>query len=518
MTEKKKESAKELYERYDTKKATFLNRAYDASELTIPFIFPRGDQKSQNLPTPYQSIGARGVNNLASKLLLLQFPPNQPFHKEVITDFEMLKNEFDANERSEIEKALEEVERAVSSEVDTKGLRVPHFEALRHIITTGNVLYHLDKDNDARVFHLDEYVVRRGPTGKVLEIIVREKIDPQILEEDFGHKVKLTDNEEKEHEVEIYTVIQRKKKKFHVFQEVKGVKVKGTEGKHDIDKLPWFPLRFSRISGESYGRGFVEELIGDLRSLEGLTRSIVQGSAAASKLLILVKPGSFTTIKTISKSESGDVRPGQKEDVSFLTMDKFADFRVARDTILDITKRLEAAFLLGSSIQRDAERVTAKEFSFMARELETTLGGFYSINSQEFQLPFLTRLKENMKRRGVLPDLPEDIKPVIITGLDALGRSSDGEKLEELGSVSNAIYGPEATASVLSPAEFLKRYAVSLGIDQDGLVKTEEDLQAEQQQAQQQNQLMEMVSKLGPQAMKSMGDQQQGQPPTQGEQ
>ena len=36
---------------------------------------------SNDLYQPYQSVGSRGVNNLASKLLLLLFPPNSPFFR-----------------------------------------------------------------------------------------------------------------------------------------------------------------------------------------------------------------------------------------------------------------------------------------------------------------------------------------------------------------------------------------------------------------------------------------------------
>ena len=74
---------------------------------------------------------------------------------------------------------------------------------------------------------------------------------------------------------------------FEVYQEVKGEVIAGSKGKYRADAVPFLPLRFSRIDGEDYGRGFVEELLGDLRSLEGLSQAIVEGSAAAAKCFIL---------------------------------------------------------------------------------------------------------------------------------------------------------------------------------------------------------------------------------------
>ena len=50
-----------------------------------------------------------------------------------------------------------------------------------------------------------------------------------------------------------------------------------SQGSFPIDKSPYIPLRFNRVDGEDYGRGYVEEYYGDLKSLEGLTRAIVEG-------------------------------------------------------------------------------------------------------------------------------------------------------------------------------------------------------------------------------------------------
>jgi hypothetical protein len=61
----------------------------------------------------------------------------------------------------------------------------------------------------------------------------------------------------------------------------------------------------------------------------------------------------------------------------------------------------------------------------------------------------------------------------------------------------------------------VKRFGTSLGIDMKGLVKTPEEMAAVQQQAQ----MMQMVEKLGPNAINQMGGMAQKQmeapPPTQ---
>ena len=175
-----------------------------------------------------------------------------------------------------------------------------------------------------------------------------------------------------------------------MFQEVAGIEVPGSRGSYALDKNPFIPLRFSRIDGESYGRGFVEEYIGDLKSLEALQQAIVEGSAASAKVLFLVRPNGTTKARVLAESPNGAIVNGDANDVTTLQVQKSGDFSIAYQTIQAITERLSFAFLLNSSVQRQAERVTAEEVRYMAQELETALGGVYSILSQEFQMPLIT--------------------------------------------------------------------------------------------------------------------------------
>ena len=78
----KQHTAKERYEKLKEKREQYLDRARECSELAIPALIPEdGFHYTSELYTPFQSVGARGVNNLASKLLLLLLPPNSPFFR-----------------------------------------------------------------------------------------------------------------------------------------------------------------------------------------------------------------------------------------------------------------------------------------------------------------------------------------------------------------------------------------------------------------------------------------------------
>ena len=481
------------------RRQNFLERAWDAAELTIPFILPRHRTQDHDLPTPFQAIGARGVNNLSAKLLLTLFPPNSPFFRFQIDDFTL--QELQA-QRAPVEEALNSMERAVMDEVEAKAMRVPLNEALRHLIITGNACIHVDKENAVRVFHLDQYVVRRDPQGKMLEIIVHEKMSRQLYMDIFGKlppKESGDSDKADEKELNLYTIVKRKDKKIHVHQEVNDMKIPGTDSKFPLEKNPWLALRFSSIDGEDYGRGFVEEYLGDLRALEG--------SSAAARAIFLVRPNGTTKLKTISQAPNLAVRQGTAEDVSVLQMEKFNDFRVARETLETTERRLAAAFLLNQSVQRDAERVTAEEIRFLANELETSLGGIYSLLSHELQLPLIHRIIAVLERDKKLPQLPKDtVEPVIITGFEALGRGNDANKLATFLQTAAQILGPEAVITYTNVSDAMKRLGTGFGIDMKGLIKPQEQVQQEQQQAQQAQQQAQQAIAATPNAVTQGGE------------
>lgn len=490
-----------LYKKLEQDRRPFLDKARECAALTIPTLLPPdGHSPSSRLPTPWQGIGARGLNNLASKLLMALLPPNAPFFRLSIDDFTLEELTQQEGMRAKVEEGLNKIERSVMNEIEGNALRVGIFEGIKHLLVGGNVLLYLPPEGGMRVFHLDRYVVRRDPMGNVLDIITKENVARDTLPENF----ELPEDSETrspggEKSIELYTHIRRDGKRWRVYQEVKGHEIPGTRGSYPLDKCPWIPVRLTAIDGENYGRGYVEEYQGDLQTLEGLSQAITEGAAAAAKVLFLVKPNGVTDMDDVAEAESGDFRSGNADDITVVQLQKFNDFRVALDMANQITERLSFAFLLNSAVQRNGERVTAEEIRYMANELETALGGLYSVLSQELQLPLVNRLMYQMERQNRLPSLPEGVvRPVVVTGIEALGRGNDLNKLMQFAELA-------AMAANLPPeidkADFLTRCGTALGIDMKGLVLPPEVVALQNQQAM----MQQMVEQLGPNAINAMG-------------
>ncbi len=509
-------SIHQRYEKLETERTPFLTRARECSKLTLPTLVPdAGHSSSSTFDTPFQGIGARGVNNLASKLLLALVPPNSPFFRLTVDDFKLQELTQQEGARAEVEEALSSIERAVMSEIESSSVRIATFEALKHLLVAGNVLLYLPEQGGMRVFHMDRYVIKRDPMGNALEMITKEDISPETLTPELQMLCDMDPDKDDGygHEsVQLYTRVIRDGKNWKVSQELKGKEVPNSEGTYPLEKTPWIPLRLSRIDGESWGRGYVEEYLGDLKSLETLTQAIVEGSAASAKVLFLVRPNGTTRARVLAEAPNGAIREGDAADVSTLQVQKQGDFQIAFQTAQEIKERLAYAFLMNSSVQRNAERVTAEEIRYMAGELEDALGGIYSILSQEFQLPLVNRLLLQMQKQRKVPALPKGIvQPTITTGLEALGRGHDLNKLAAMLEQLSQL-GPETLMKHMNIGDYISRVGTSLGIDMKGLIKTEEEMNQEMQQAQ----MQQTGQQLAPQAFDAVKEQMMAQQQPQG--
>jgi hypothetical protein len=421
---------------------------------------------------------------------------------------------MDPQIKAEVEKSMSQRERLIMREIEAQAIRVATFEAVKHLIVGGNVgLYFPVDGGPMRVIRLDRYVVKRCPEGCVDKVIIKESISPSMLPPGLNLEKSSFD----EPYLDLFTCIRSTGDgKVEIFQEVKGQILPDSYTIIEKSKSPFIALRMIRVDGEDYGRGYVEQYLGDLKSLEALMQVIVEGSAAMAKMLILVAPNGSTRAATLAKAPNGAIREGNAADVTVLQANKAADFSVALRTIDTITERLSYAFMLTEASIRNAERVTAEEIRLVTQSIERQLGGVYSLLSLEFQLPLVNKIMDQMERGRKMPKLPKKfVTPTIVTGIDALGRGNDLQRLDLYLQGIGQMVGPQVIGETINIREYMNRRAAALGIETDGLVKTEEQINAERQ-AQLQQQYMQMMASPAAQAGLQTYLSQQGQSGPQG--
>jgi hypothetical protein len=251
------------------------------------------------------------------------------------------------------------------------------------------------------------------------------------------------------------------------------------------------------VDGEDYGRAYVEEHMGDLHSLESLTKSLTEAAAAAARIIFLVNPNASVKVKALRDAPNGDFVAGKRDDVQALQVDKFADLRMTSERIQVLEQALAQSFLMTQSVQRNAERVTAEEIRTLTAELEAVLGGVYSLLALELQLPLVSTIIARLESEKKIESLPEGVKPKILTGVEAMGRSSELQKLQVFLNYLQPL-GAEVIAQTLNVEEYMKRLATATNLDIDGLVKDQQQVQEDNEQAA----MMQAAQQAAPQMMR----------------
>ena len=510
--------ARDRYTQLSRGRTQFLHTAVECSRITLPYLIQEdlsSRPEHQKLHTPWQSVGSKSVVNLAAKLMLALLPPQTSFFKLQIRD-DKLGTEIDPTVKSELDLSFAKMERMVMDYINASSDRVVVHQALKHLIVSGNALVFMGKDG-LKNYPLNRYVVNRDGNGYICEIVTKELVSRRILSRDLpelllpnspnspgddGHKTGSDDQD-----VEVYTYVRKDESsgRWTWHQEAFDKVIPGSRSTAPKNVSPWLVLRFNTVDGEDYGRGRVEEFLGDLRSLEGLSQALVEGSAAAAKVVFLVSPSSTTKPKTIADAGNGAIVQGRPDDVGVVQVDKRADFSTAADQMQTLERRINEAFLVLQV--RQSERTTAEEVRLTQMELEQQLGGLFSLLTVEFLVPYLNRTLHILQRTQQLPKIPKDlVRPEIVAGVNALGRGQDQQSLVQfIGTIANTM-GPEVMAKYLDPGEYIKRLAAASGIEVLNLVKSPETMEAEKQAQMQQMQQQALLQQAGQLAGAPMAD------------
>ena len=186
------------------------------------------------------------------------------------------------------------MERMVMDVINASNDRVAIHQAVKHLIVAGNSLIYMGKDG-LKNYPLNRFVVNRDGDGNVLEIVTKELVarslvekkgitEPKPNEVSAGGGLNGRTGSAVDEDVEVYTYVRLEKDsgRWVWHQEAFDKVIPGSRSTAPKNSSPWLPLRFNSFDGEAYGRGRVEEFLGDLKSLEALSQALVEGVCSSS--------------------------------------------------------------------------------------------------------------------------------------------------------------------------------------------------------------------------------------------
>lgn len=512
-SQKKTGAVKKRFEKLKVKRDSYLERARRFARYTVPHLYPEeGTENGDGTNTTgWQSFGADCAISLQNQLVMTLFPPHSSFARlELTRKAKQLLKEEDIS-AIEQEGSLVAVEKEALLEHERISGRVALGEAMLHLMVGGSTCLYVPKEGAAINYPLTRYVNRFDKSGQLLELIIEESKDidtlPPAVQAIARAKMKHDPQAPyKDDEVEIYTRCYRKDGFFHIEEEVLGERVGNTYRVHP-DNLPFIPLHWKRNYGEDYGRSLVEMHAGDFHVVQVLSEAIAKGMILMSDIKYLIKPGSVTDIDHLIESDTGEFVYGNIDDIGVLQLEKYADFTPIATVLDKYERRLGRSFMLGSAVQRDAERVTAVEIRRDALEMEKSLGGIYSLLSAKLQRPYFKLLLQRVDF-----DLGDElVETVLLTGIEALSKMTDADKqfqwAEAMGLAATL---PEPIQARMKWGDYSLHVANQLSLELP-FIMTEDEYakeQAKQAAAQQQAMMAQGMADAIPQMAQSVMNKQ----------
>lgn len=461
----------EYYQKGLSDRKPYEDRAETFAKLTIPALFREsGASGSDALTDAYvQSFGADLIKSLSSKIAMTLFPPSASGFK-LSPDMAQLQKLTggDAGLASEVNTLLSQSTDGINRALEVQDIRRMVFGLVDQLLVIGGTIIEKVPNKGIKIHNLRTFVVTLDDNGDAIKMCIKETRNtlPKNL---------LSQMDDEKDEYELYTMctLDRKSNKWVMLQELDGNVM--PEVTYNARKFPFEYQGMMWSIGEKYYRPFVEDYYGSLNSYDKLAQVLTEGSIIASKSITFVdERGGRTRKRDVAKSKNGAVIDGSAQDVTSFQHNKNFDFQVPMQEKAELKQELSKAFLLTSSIQRQAERVTAEEIRKMSQELESSLAGVYAVMASKITKRIIEWIMDELKIE--LKTISVDI----ITGLNALGMSNEITKLD--GFVSRLAQLNMITW--IEEKELADRYAQGYGVNTVGLMKTPQKVQQERKQAQ----------------------------------
>lgn len=470
----------------ETFKDQWLSRVRECSRLTKALVVPpSGHVAGAPVDIPHASLGARLVGNLVSQLLLILFPPGTPFFKldlksldlrEMAKGFEIQQGGLTMLDA--MHETFITLETNSSLLMETLPIREKVRMVLMELVVAGTSLYR-DTGDDIELIPLTDWTCVRSTSGDLLEVVYR-KFHPvdDTIEKSLG--VTLDAAFHDRGIVPVFTRAWFNGKQWTAEEFINTSPEPFRKAVYNPENFPLHVPYWELPPGEDYGRGPVEENLGDFRTLESGTRVLKDSATALSKVVFMVKPNGVTSIADVHRAENTEIISGNAEDVGIVQANKTYDMSGFIGFLNGIKSELDMAFMMPTVLRREAERVTAEEIRRMAVEFERSRGGVYNSLSHTLQAPLARLLLKHLLSINPTASSglrPQDLLPVISTGLQGLGRQLELENLKAF----------VADLTALQQAHLLKGQALALhfghlrGLEVQPFLKSPEELMQERQ-------------------------------------
>lgn len=490
-----------VWEEMDGQKGDLLERCEQYARWTLPSVFPESNNATgtpEESPKGNVAIGARLVNHLSHRIVDTMFPNDKPFFAITLTPeatFELEKDGQTAEEKELLQKGMANAENAAMRKLNLTAYRPIAIQAVTLQIVTGNALIYRMPDGSRVTYSVRDYCAEREIGGKLRKVILRDSKLFGALDEELQMELRTHPKASKyEHDtpVQLYTLYWFENGKWQMRQSVDDVEIEDARTSYSEEDFPCLVLVWNLGRGDNYGRGLVEDYSVSFHNVDVMTEALIDMIGVAADIKFLVNDTTSFDVDAWNRAKRGEYVPGKEGDITVPSFEFGVQVQVIVDAISKLERELAQAFLLSSAGVRDAERVTAEEIRFFAREIESAFGGLYSRLALDWQR------REAEYQLGQIDfskylDGIEAFETAVTTGLESLSREGKLDNLRlSVGDLQMLDAVPEDLRAAINPLKFLSYIFTNRGVDATGFLYTQEEMtQNQQAQQAQQEALME---------------------------
>lgn len=472
------------WEQLNGRKGDLLVRCEQYARWTVPSLFTRDNSENDQTPQETEkgnvSIGARVVHHLAHRIVDTMFPSDKPFFSLQFTP----KSQSEYQQLAEADQAglnaaLMQAENEAMRGMNLTEYRPVAVQAVSLNIVTGNALIYRLPNGKRTVYSVRDFCTRRSVAGEILEVMLQDIKLFGSLSEELQKQVQYENPTEKYKEDTrciLYTRFELEGTRWKRTQAVDNTELPESTAYFNDQEFPCLALTWNLGRGDDYGRGLVEDYAVTFHNVDVMTAALIDMIGIAADIKFLVNDASSFDIDAWNEARRGEYVPGKEGDITVPDFKFAVEIQVIAQAIEKAEREIAQAFLLSSAGVRDAERVTAEEIRFFAREIEATFGGLYSRLALEWQK------KEAEYQLGKIKlDLGSDLEIQVTTGMETLTREGKLDALRQsLADLSMLDAVPQDIRAAVNPIKFASYIFRHRGVEAEQFLYTQEEFQANQ--------------------------------------
>lgn len=196
-------------------------------------------------------------------------------------------------------------------------------------------------------------------------------------------------------------------------------------------EFPYAVPRWTKTSGETYGRGPGMDMLADIKMVNVMMETTLRGAQKTVDPPLMVADDGVIGRVRLTPGGLTVVRPGA-DQIKPLITDARVDF--GYQAVDDVRKRIRSGFYIDQLQLQDGPQMTATEVSQRAEEMLRLMGPVLGRQNFELLRPVIERQFGIMNRRGLFPPAPKQIQGKAFnarySSLAAKAqRASDGQNL-----------------------------------------------------------------------------------------